>query len=292
MKIAYLILCHKNPEQINRLIEALSTDETDFYVHIDKKAENFYLPEHSNVYVLPENDRVDVCWGTASMITATFRIIHMMFEQEKKYDYAFLISGQDFPIKSNQEISRFLTERSGINFIETIPHSDVRYLRYKKRNDIFYPKALQGRGFFARAFKKLYIYLTGGGEYTLGIFRRKNILGMTYEFGSQWWCLTYECLKWIADYVENNTQIMFFFKNALTPDECFFQTLFMSSPYKDKHSDYLHYIDWSEGKNSPKNLKEEDFESLVKSEKLMARKFAGDDKIINKLSQFRQVSIL
>lgn len=70
-----------------------------------------------------------------------------------------------------------------------------------------------------------------------------------------------------------------------TPDESFFQTLVMNSPYKDKRVDYLHYVDWSEDKSSPKILTMKDIEKLKHSGKLMARKFdiALDGKIVEEL---------
>ena len=38
MKIAFLILCHKNPKQINYLLETLNDIDVSFYIHIDKKS--------------------------------------------------------------------------------------------------------------------------------------------------------------------------------------------------------------------------------------------------------------
>lgn len=37
MKIAILILCHKNPKQINLLLDKLNHQDIDCYIHIDKK---------------------------------------------------------------------------------------------------------------------------------------------------------------------------------------------------------------------------------------------------------------
>lgn len=83
------------------------------------------------------------------------------------------------------------------------------------------------------------------------------------------------------------------YKSSLTPDESFFQTLFMMSPYKNTRHDYLHYIDWSErpGKprNSPNTLTLADYDKMKESGYLMARKFDTnvDKNIIEKLMTFR-----
>jgi len=40
MKIAYIILAHKLPQQIIRLVNRLNTDDTSFLIHVDKKTEH------------------------------------------------------------------------------------------------------------------------------------------------------------------------------------------------------------------------------------------------------------
>lgn len=67
------------------------------------------------------------------------------------------------------------------------------------------------------------------------------------------------------------------YKSSLIPDESFFQTLFMMSPYKKTRHNYLHYIDWNsrDGKiqNSPNTLTMADYDVMRNSGYLMARKF-------------------
>lgn len=114
MKIAYLILCHKDPNHVNRLINALNSDDVFFYLHIDKKStirEEINIQD--NITVLDNN--VNVQWGSSNMILAT---MHLLQEASKeKYDYLFLISGQDYPIYSNYDITCFLEKSYGKQFI-------------------------------------------------------------------------------------------------------------------------------------------------------------------------------
>ncbi len=285
MKIAYLILCHKNSTQVNSLIKMLNTNDVEFFVHIDKKVKTFELDKAENVFVIPEKDRVDVQWGADSMVIATMKLIHFMLDVKKMYDYVFLISGQDYPIKSNTEIQEFLNDNYGQNFIEVIEHSDKLYKRYSKRNEIFYPKCLIKTSIPAKIIKKIYIYLTGGHNHTFRALKRKNEIGLSFEFGSQWWCMTFDCLKWVADYIDKNN-IMSFFENTLTPDECLFQTVFMASPYKNTRNDKLTYLEWSENKNNPRVLTIDDYEILKRSNCLFARKFdiSVDKRIIERLN--------
>lgn len=273
MRIAYILLCHKNPQQVDGLIRKLRTEDTDFYVHVDKKATEFMLSETQNVVLLPIDMRVDVRWARRSMVEVTLAAIDCVFASGNHYDYVCLLSGQDFPIKSNAEIGGFLDAHRGANYIDVLDHSEPMYTRYSKRNALHYPVWMQSRTFIARAAKKLYIYLTGGDGHTFLFARRKNTTGLGFEFGSQWWCLTFDCLCWIREYVSNNPKFLDFFEYSLVPDECFFQTLFMASPYKSTRREKLTYLEWDKNRNNPRILRESDVSRLIKSECLFARKF-------------------
>ena len=81
--------CHKNAEQINQLIQALSHPDIDLYIHVDRKSRiiqqiNIFK---SNVIILPDEERVDVRWGTFSQVEATLNLLKHSYK--KKYDYYF-----------------------------------------------------------------------------------------------------------------------------------------------------------------------------------------------------------
>ena len=84
-------------------------------------------------------------------------------------------------------------------------------------------------------------------------------------------------------YLKQNNLYETFYKWSSCPDESFFQTLLMNSPYADTRKDYLHYIDWSEGKSSPKNLTYQEFDAIINSEKLFVRKIDNDYRLMNLL---------
>lgn len=73
MKIAILIQCHKNPEQINQLIDVLSHPDIDVIIHVDKKSAitNKINSKGKSVSFVPDKKRVDVRWGTFSQVKAT-----------------------------------------------------------------------------------------------------------------------------------------------------------------------------------------------------------------------------
>lgn len=85
MKLAILIQCHKNPEQINRLLERLDHPSVDCFVHIDKKQKFAdQIIKRKNVYVLPESERVSVKWAQISQVTATLNLLTAAYSTENR----------------------------------------------------------------------------------------------------------------------------------------------------------------------------------------------------------------
>lgn len=127
-----------------------------------------------------------------------------------------------------------------------------------------------GRSAFCKIAKKIYIRWS---EKTYSLFHIKLPNNVIFEYGSAWWCLTEECLEWIVNRLKDDSKLLHFFDNALTPDECIFQTLFMMSPFSDTAKDNLTFLEWSSNRNNPRILIKSDYDLICKSEKLFARKF-------------------
>lgn len=272
LKIAYLILCHMNEQQIVALIHQLQSDYADIYVHVDSKTDGFELLRKERIILLDDDERIDVRWASFSMIEATMKLIKKCLSNQKKYDYILLISGQDFPIKNHIQRLSFLEDNRGSNYIEIKPHDDSFRRIFPKRNELYYPSWMYGNSIFIRIIRKFYIIMTGGRSYTFRLFKRKNTTGMTFEFGSQWWCLQAEVVEWMMKYINDHPEYVAFFKNAMTPDECFFQTLFVNSPYAKARKDKLVWLEWKG--NHPRLIEEKDIDRLISVENvLFARKF-------------------
>ncbi|WP_418554670.1 beta-1,6-N-acetylglucosaminyltransferase [Hominenteromicrobium sp.] len=269
MKVAFLMQCHKNPKQINLLLKALKHPQVDVFIHVDSKNENIRedIEKNDGVYLLPKKDCVDVQWAQFSQVKATLNLLNAAISRGG-YSHYFLISGQDFPIKSIGEIVKFLSERKDENFIDC-----ALIKRFEKRNDIYFPRMVIGRRIWQKILKGILVYSTGGWNQTFSIIKRLKPANVQYYFGSQWWCLNDAMVKWIYNFLENYPEYIKLFKHSLCPDECFFQTLVMNSPFANTTKPYLHYIKWEKGKSSPKTLTTIDYEELKKTEKLIARKF-------------------
>jgi len=276
MKIAVLIQCHKNPKQINQMMNAMRHPAITFFVHVDRKSSiGDELLRGADVVLLPDEERVDVQWAKISQIDATLHLLNYA-RRRGDYDFFWLCSGQDFPIKSAVYIVDWLDTHKNHDFLEIFPSKNNgldHENNYDKRNAIYFPDWMLGKGAWKRLTKRIYTEMTGGYNKTFSLFRRKPIDGMRFFFGSQWICLTCKTLNWMIEYMKAHPEYYQYFKNCNCPDESFFQTLVMNSPYAELRMDYLHYLEWPTGKSNPKVLTIEDYQKLVDSDKLMARKF-------------------
>ena len=288
IKIAYIILCHKNPEQINDLIIQLLKNDADIYLHVDLKSNiSGDIMKHKNVCVLPKSESYSVSWGGNDMILATLSLIRHVKNTNKKYDYIWLLSGQDYPIVNLRNIDKLLSSNKMCNYIDVIDKNSKKYSHYKKLYELWYPNWITKDKFFIKVFKRLYMFFTGGFNYTFKIFRRKKSFNFDFYFGSQWWTLTTDCAYYILNYCDNNPDYINYFNNSIIPDECFFQTLFMNSPFSNNRKGNLTFVNWKNNRRSPETLLLSDYDKLMKNSnsKIFARKFDidVDNEIILKL---------
>jgi hypothetical protein len=81
-------------------------------------------------------------------------------------------------------------------------------------------------------------------------------------------------MDYAVNYANENLKFMKSLENTFAPEEIYFQTVLMQSPYKDDLiNDNLFYIDWKfRNGNSPAHLDVSDFEKLKISDKLFVRK--------------------
>lgn len=276
MKIAILLLCHKNPQQINMLLDAMKNEAIEFFVHVDKKADIINQITHrKDIHFLPEEKRVSVTWGGWSIIQAELNLFRTAYSSGD-YDYFWLCSGQDFPIKPVEQIVDFFRDHTDCDFVnlfQTANTNGGQTNKYDKRTSIKFPAAVMGISTTKRILKRLLVEVTGGYNHTFQIFRRKNTTGMKFYFGSQWVCFSQQTLRWVLQYISKHPEYSEYFRTVNTPDESYFHTLYMISPFAGERKDYLHYIDWSQGGNSPKTLTMDDYQNIKNSSYLMARKF-------------------
>ncbi len=266
MKLAYIIQAHKGFNQLKILVDTLSRN-SDVYLHIDKKSQQLYQElrgqynKSENIFII--TDRVSVNWSGFSQVEATLNLLKAT--QGKGYDYITLLSGQDFPIKSHEEIVSYLRENPKREFVH-IAHDYENYrwrlLRYSPWGEN--PNI---RRFPLNKINSIYIKFQNLFNVQNPFFKNQDIY-----MGSSWFTITNGATEYILDNI--TPELIENYKKTTCADEHFFQTLLMNSKFKDRVEEYnLTYIDWSEGNPNPKTLTIEDYPKLKESSKLFARKF-------------------
>ena len=272
MRIAHLILAHKNPIQLQMLLNALQHDAFHFYIHIDQKAnaEPFkHLINNKNVFLIKK--RAKIYWAGYGTIQATINGFEEIPLDD--YDYVNVISAQDFPIKPADEIYNYISQRNGTEFItclsiETEWPIAPRVTKYHLINWRFPGKY------------KL--------ESLLNVILPKRKFPLDYKIvgRANWFTLTTKAIKYSLDFLGRNPAVIQYFKYCWGADEFIFSTILYNSIFKNNIADYLIYVDWSGGRAHPKILTVDDYEAIKSSTKLFARKFDMDtDSLILKMLQ-------
>ena len=251
MNVAYLVLAHNNPGVLERAVATLSSDDCDFFIHIDRKSDlsQFSAIRGENVHF--SEDRLPLYWGEFSLVQATLLLLRGALASRRTPDYCVLMSGTDFPLRSGRYIEEFLAANrlagnTGPEFINVVkvpapgkPLSRINTLRF--------PRSQPLRHLAGRAWVKL------------GLPERdyRNYLGnLEPHSGSQWWALSREAGEYILEFIERNPRFVKFFENVFAADEAFFHTILANSPFQSRIRRNLVYEDWSAEGAHPAMIRE------------------------------------
>jgi hypothetical protein len=264
MKVAFLILAHDRPFQLQRLVGILRKMGTCF-IHIDADAtiEPFLYAVPASDCVFYAKQRYSIRWAGFGMIDSTLTLIHAALAHGE-YDYFIHLSGLDYPIKSNHAILKLLAEGGQYLDSTEMPHPghSLDRLHY------FFIAAKNRRSLFFRLLNKATHFLPRRN------WRKGALKGMTPSSGSQWWGLSRACILYIEEFVSSHPEYSRFLRHSKYPDEMFFQTIVRSSPFASQVKWQTCFADWSRDKPPyPAILDSSDLELLRGQKMMFARKF-------------------
>lgn len=263
MTIAHLILAHKGPHQLERLIRAIEHPSATVYVHLDRKTDPKpfrHLEAFPRVKFIRNN--ISVRWGTYDLVQATINGMEEIFSQENP-SYFNLLSGQDFPLRPASHIHAFLKAHQGTEFINCSAYSD---------EDEWWVEALP------RVYKYNFQNLRFPGKYRVQHLVNRLLPERRYPLGevvgrSQWFTVTGECARFQLRFIREHPEVAAFFRWVWGADEFIFATVTHNSPFGSRTQDNLMYTDWSGKGLNPKMLTPDDLGAVFSSGKLYARKF-------------------
>ena len=128
-----LIHAHNNIVLLNDLIDVLYSENHVIYVNVDLKSKIDI--RHINQKARLIQRRIKVYRGRYSQVKAIINSLSEIEENEKNYEHVIFISGQDFPVVSNNCIDSYLMP--GHEYIENMPICENGWAvnhRYEKFN--------------------------------------------------------------------------------------------------------------------------------------------------------------
>jgi hypothetical protein len=257
MRVAYLVLAHRYPAQLARLVARLQPTG-DVFVHIDRKATDHFTGLEG-AYVVPEHQRHAVWWGGFSMIRATLALAQVALRDQ--YDYYSLLSGQCYPIKPLKEFVGYLAANQSAEYMVYIdlyrewPAMAFRFNRY------FFER----RSLITRVLNRLARYVPG---------LRRMPAGLVPKLGWQWWTLTHEALAYLVEAFARRPELSRYFRHSINACEVSLQTVMGSSCFHSRvNRTPTHEIEFAPGSPHPKVWTSVDLPRLLASPAFFARKF-------------------
>jgi len=281
MKITYLILAHRYPEQLFRLVDRLNSSGVNFLIHLDKKMEDKtynqvvdHFTPMTNVFFIK---RYICYWAGFGIAQATFQGLKEALDRNISFDYLCLMSGQDYPIKTNDYIKSYLESHNGKSFINTNPFPHPLWTRHdggfdrihnwyyiNKENQYGFPhKLFSSRPTISKFISK-----------TIGKITPKRKFPSAYKpyGGAQFWALHKDHVGYVVKKIVDDPGYFDFFRHVMVPDEILFQTLMGNHPNRKEEAidDTLHFLEW---RRKGATLDMGDKDNIASTHHLFARKF-------------------
>ena len=306
MQKNYLILAHKNPLQLSRMIERLDDGASKFFIHLDAKTpiEPFAAClEGGHIRFIEPRERC--VWGDFSIVRAT---IHLMEAASKEQGVFILMSGQDYPIQSQGYINTFLESNKEFDFIEIEPLEEKwKPKMVKDKLEHYHILHSEERGnsncyapfVHCSVFQKLrtLTHLLKGRlsrkNFRLLCSLPKRVAPFERQYaGSQFWAFSERTFYAVLNYIrEHKAALEGYYKYTSSPDEIYFHSVLMDLVAKDstiKLKEQITYVNYFRKNNV---FITEDFDKLTSAKgKLFARKFDTDIdiEILNKLDSYQE----
>lgn len=271
MKHAYLIIAHNEPEVLMSLLAAIDDRRNDIYVHIDRKADfdgQNLKTEKAHLAIL--DTRIDARWGDFSLVEVELLLMETAMAKGE-YDYFHLLSGVDYPIKSQDYIHQYCKANQGIEFIGFSQNVTSKELAWRSQHYFLFSREFQHAAFYKRVLRATYARL----QSLVGYYRTK----LEVKKGAQWCSITQNFCQFILSHKE---ELKKNFSHTYCPDELVIQTLCWNTHFKNKvyslTDEFIgckRYIPWENGKLRP--FSKNDFLKMKNSECWFARKFTKTD---------------
>lgn len=264
MACAYVVLAHRDPEQLERLAAAL--DPAEVFLHVDSRVDPGPYQDlraaAGDVHHLP---RIATSWASWKLVEATLTGLRMAVEATDASHVAVL-SGQDMPLHSPAEIDDYLPPGKSALAVRELP------------------QAVFGRD---GGLNRVRYWHTPVARRKVRLWPRRLPRPLTSAWAAPQWCvLAREAIDDLLDFGDRHPELARFYRHVWIPDEGYIPTMLMHTPSRDRlMTENYWFMRWRPQAAHPAVLDESDFEDLAAAArgpsevcgyapiKLFARKF-------------------
>ena len=275
-KIAFILLCHKDPEAIISQATQLTAVGDYIAIHFDARAkpEHFALIQEAlkdNPNVAFARKRIKCGWGEWSLVQATLYAVEAAVDAFPRATHFYMVSGDCMAIKSAEYAHDFL-DQDDVDYIESFDYFESDWIKTGMKEE-----RLIYRHYFNERTQKWRFYTSYNLQKRLGL-TREIPADIQVMIGSQWWCLRRRTIEWILDFTRKRKDVMRFFRSTWIPDETFFQTLVRhlvaESEIRTRTLTFLMFTDYG----MPVTFYDDHFDLLLSQDFLFARKISAEAK--------------
>ncbi|NCU21407.1 glycosyl transferase, partial [Candidatus Falkowbacteria bacterium] len=273
-KIAFILLCHKDPEGIIRQAERLTSTGDCVAIHFDARAkaadyQRIRSALADNPAVVFARRRIRCGWGEWSLVAATLEALRAAVTAFPRATHFYMLSGDCMPIKTAEWVHRYL-DAEDVDYIESVDFFTSGWIKTGLREERLIYRHWFNERTQTRRFNAAFAL-----QRKLGLTRAIPE-DLQMMIGSQWWCLRRQTIEAVLDFAARRRDVMRFFRTTWIPDETFFQTLvphlIPEAEIRRRTLTFLMFTDYG----MPVTFYNDHYDLLVAQDYLFARKISPD----------------
>ena len=276
-RVAYLINAYKQPALLVRLVDRLSSPQSSFVLHVDRKSAGFddvlaALAARDNVTLLP---RRPIYWGSSALVQVFVAGLRTVARDLPDVGHVVYLTAQDYPMWPCSEIESFLAARPHASFVNHLPLPQTTWIEGgRTRYERFHHSGRFGRVEWPGHVPGNRRWLRPLWSLTTRFARpRRFPAGLSPYGGSGVWALSGEAVRYVVSFLDQRPDVMRFFRWVLAPDEMLIQSVMMSGPLADSVIDSdLHHTRWEPMSAHPVIFTASELDELERSPEPFVRK--------------------
>lgn len=273
-RIAFILLCHKDPKGVIAQAQRLTRSGDYVSIHFDARAnpadfEAIHSALSDNPGVTFAARRLKCGWGAWSLVAATLEAVRAAVAAFPAATHFYMLSGDCMPIKSADYAHDFL-DAHDLDYIENFDFFESDWIKtgFKEERLIY-------RHWFNERTQKRLFYGSYEIQRRLGLTRQ--VPGdLQVMIGSQWWCLRRQTIEKVLEFCDSRPDVMRFFSTTWIPDETFFQTIVPHVvPRKEIRARTLTFLMFTDY-GMPVTFYNDHYDLLLGQDYLFARKISAE----------------